>query len=325
MNEALQHISSEIQKLENNLKTVIFGQDELIKNLIITIFSGGHALLEGTPWLGKTRTIRALAESFSLDNKRISFTPDLLPSDLIGAEIFRPNSLNFEIRKWPIFTNILLADEINRTPPKVQSALLEAMEERQVTIGIETIQLPKPFFVFATQNPLENEWTYPLPEAQLDRFFMKIPLHFPDFESEKNILQKNNLQNPPLEKVFSWQEILEIQNFLQKTIRVDEKIYDYVLRILNTYRELTQQDLYFSTHEPLLTYWPSTRAWISLIRGAKVRAVLEGRDYVLPEDIKSCAHEIINHRIGLSYFAISENFSPKQITEKILDSVKILD
>lgn len=324
MNDALLHISQEIQKLENNLQSVIFGQNELIQNLIITVFSGGHALLEGTPGLGKTRTIRALAESFSLDHKRISFTSDLLPSDLIGAEIFRPNSGNFEIRKWPIFTNILLADEINRTPPKVQSALLEAMEERQVTIGNETFLLPKPFFVFATQNPLENEGTYPLPEAQLDRFFMKIPLHFPDYENEKNILQNHNSPKNSLAKIFSWAEILEIQDFLQKTIQVDDKIYNYVLRILTTYRELTHKDSLFALGEPLLDYGPSTRAGIALIRGAKVRAVLHGRDFALPEDIKALVPNIINHRIGLSYFAQSENISKQNITEKILDSVHIL-
>lgn len=198
------------------------------------------------------------------------------------------------------------------------------MEERRVTIGNETIPLAKPFFVFATQNPLENEGTYPLPEAQLDRFFMKISLDFPDFESEKIILQKH--ASPPviLEKFFSGQEIIEIQDFLQKSIRVDDKIYDYVLRILREYRELTHSDAFFDTHEPLLNYGPSTRAGLSLIRGAKVRAVLENRDYVLPDDIKSLSHEIINHRIGLSYNAMSERISEKNITKKILDSVSIL-
>ena len=275
MNEALTHISEAMNSLKKNLQNAILGQDDLLEKLIITVFAGGHALLEGTPGLGKTRTIRALAKSFSLESKRISFTSDLLPSDLIGAEIFRPNNGQFEIRKGPIFTNILLADEINRTPPKVQSALLEAMEERQVTIGNETITLPRPFFVFATQNSLENEGTYPLPEAQLDRFFMKIVLDFPDFESEKKILENNFQDQILVANIFSGEEILEIQDFLQKSIRVDEKIFQYVLRILNTYRELTKSDTIFETHEPILAYGPSTRAGLALIRGAKIRAVMQ--------------------------------------------------
>lgn len=324
MNEALFHISETIKNLENNLKSVIIGQDDLIRKLIITIFSGGHALIEWKPWLGKTRAIRALAESFSLDNKRISFTSDLLPSDLIGSEIFRPNSHNFEIRKWPIFTNILLADEINRTPPKVQSALLEAMEERQVTIGNETIPLPKPFFVFATQNPLENEGTYPLPEAQLDRFFMKIILDFPNPENEKKIFEKNFSQKNPLPSIFSWEEIIEIQNFIEKMVKIDEKIIDYISRILIAYRHLEKSDTLFKSGDALLSYGPSTRAGLTLIRAAKVRAVTEGRDFVLPEDIKVLAPNIINHRIGLSYHAMSEGFTKEKITEKILDFVNIL-
>lgn len=217
----------------------------------------------------------------------------------------------------------MLADEINRTPPKVQSALLEAMEERQITIGNTTFRLPEPFFVFATQNPLENEGTYPLPEAQLDRFFMKIHLDFPDFESEKNILQKN-FSTTTLKKFFSAQEIREIQNFLEKSITADEKICDYILRILRAYRDLTRSDNLFQTHQPLLSHGPSTRAGIALMRGAKIRALIHGRDYVLPEDIKSLVPNIINHRIGLSYMAESENISKKMITEKILDSVTIL-
>lgn len=324
MNEALSHIFEATTTLKKSLQSVILGQDELIDNLIITVFSGGHGLIEWTPWLGKTRAIRALASSFSLENKRISFTSDLLPSDLIGVEVFRPNTHNFEVRKWPIFTNILLADEINRTPPKVQSALLEAMEERQVTIGNETHELPKPFFVFATENPLENEGTFPLPEAQLDRFFMKINLDFPNPESEKKIFLENYDFNFSISPVFSWREILEIQNFIQKTIPTDEKIVDYIERILLKYRSLTREDTIFETSEPLLSYGPSTRAGLALVRGAKVRAVLNNRDYVLPEDIKALVPNVLNHRISLSYHAFGENITIQKITEKILDTVEIL-
>lgn len=322
MNEALLHISEVFKQIQNRLNTEILGQEKLTQNLVIAIFSGGHTLLEGTPWLGKTRTIRALANIFSLDHKRISFTPDLLPSDLIGAEIFRPHTGNFEIRKWPIFTNILLADEINRTPPKVQSALLEAMEERQVTIGNETISLPQPFFVFATQNPLENEGTYPLPEAQLDRFFMKIQLSHPNIYHEKRILSWDFTSNDlPL---LSGAEIREIQNFIKKSVKIDEKIIDYIARILAEYRQLTKNENIFAKNEKILDYGPSTRAGLALVSAARVYALLNERDYVLPQDIKALIPEILHHRIGLSYAAFSENISKQEITDKILDNVAIL-
>lgn len=323
MNEALTHISEALKNLKKSLQEAIIGQDNLLENLIITVFAGGHALIEGAPGLGKTRAIRALASSFSGDNKRISFTSDLLPSDLIGSEIFRPNTGKFDVRKWPIFTNILLADEINRTPPKVQSALLEAMEERQVTIGETTFVLPSPFFVFATQNPIENEGTYPLPEAQLDRFFMKIILDYPTIENEKNIFT-SNLDETKITPIFSGDEIIEISNFLQKTIKIDEKIIDYIARLLDEYRKNTRTDTLFGTSHSLLEYWPSTRAGLALIRSAKVRALMNSRDFVLPEDIKALVPNIINHRIGLSYHSISEGISREQISEKILDTVILI-
>ena len=216
----------------------------------------------------------------------------------------------------------MLADEINRTPPKVQSALLEAMEERQVTIGNETFALPSPFFVFATQNPLENEGTYPLPEAQLDRFFMKIQLSHPATEAEKRILSGDFSTQSEL--ILSGSEILEIQNFIKKSVQVDEKILDYVTRVLSAYRHLAVEDMFFGTGEKLLEYGPSTRAGMALVSGARVRAVILGRDFVLPEDIKSLIPEIIHHRIGLSYNAQSERITLSQITEKVLDSVGIL-
>lgn len=324
MNTSISVISTLLAEIKSRLQEEIIGQDSLLENLIITIFSGGHTLLEWPPGLWKTRTIRALANIFSLENKRISFTPDLLPSDLIGSEIFRMGKGEFEMRKWPIFTNILLADEINRTPPKVQSALLEAMEEKQVTIGTTTFPLPHPFFVFATQNPLEHEGTFPLPEAQLDRFLMKIILSYPELSAEKQILQNISPQttkNPLL----SGEEIIEIQDYITKNIRIDEKIIDYILRIIWAYRNLTQQDILFGNNFPLLSYWPSTRAGLALVQTSRVQAILNGRDYVLPEDIKALVPNIINHRIWLSYEAMSENISIEQITQSLLDSVHILD
>lgn len=286
--------------------------------------------MEGVPGLGKTKTIRSLAHALSLPSKRISFTPDLLPSDLIGAEIFRPGKGNFEIRKGPVFTSILLADEINRTPPKVQSALLEAMEEKRITIADSTIDLPSPFVVFATQNPLEHEGTYPLPEAQLDRFLMRIILSYPNKEDETRILaevteqvvKKPTTKKTPknTEEGNISQDITEMIAYITTNIRCDAHIIHYVTELLGAYRALTHTT---NTSDALLAYGPSTRAGIAMIRSARVLALLRGRDYILPEDIKYLAHDIFDHRIGLSYSAMSDGLSVYAITERILDTVTI--
>ncbi len=323
MNPALTHITDTLQSIKSDIQEEIIGQDDLIEKLIITFFAGGHALLEWVPGLGKTKTIRSFARVLSLDTGRISFTPDLLPSDLTGSEIYRAAKSTFEIRKWPIFTNILLADEINRTPPKVQSALLEAMEEKKVTIGDKTLELPSPFVVFATQNPLEHEWTYPLPEAQLDRFLMKIVLTYPSGEDEKKIWtqecnkttdkKKSNTEkrNP--------EDLIEMIDYIASNVRVDDQIYEYVGSIIWATRKLVT-----TPTNPVLSYGASTRAGLALIRASRVRAVMAGREYVLPEDIKSLAHTIIDHRIGLSYESQSEWVTAYSVTEKILDNVKII-
>jgi MoxR-like ATPase len=244
MNSALEHIHELLLRLKNEVQKDIIGQDDLIDKLIITLFAGGHALIEGVPGLGKTKTVRTLATVLALDTKRISFTPDLLPSDLTGSEIYRIGKGDFTVRKGPIFTNILLADEINRTPPKVQSALLEAMEEKKVTIGDTTFPLSEPFVVFATQNPLEHEGTYPLPEAQLDRFLMKIVLHYPNTTDEKRIFlseTKESLRDreerfEPINPT----DIIEMQEYIKNTVRVDEKIYEYISSLLEATRKLTK-------------------------------------------------------------------------------------
>ncbi|MBP9779964.1 AAA family ATPase [Candidatus Gracilibacteria bacterium] len=360
MNPALSHIRDILIGFRNEVKKDIIGQDELIDKLLITVFSGGHALLEGVPGLGKTRTIRSLAMALSLDTKRISFTPDLLPSDLTGNEIYRVKDGKFEVRKGPIFTGILLADEINRTPPKVQSALLEAMEEKRVTIGEKTLDLPLPFIVFATQNPLEHEGTYPLPEAQLDRFLMKIVLDYPSREDERQILiQETSIKNSHdttkssstslsklginlLESEYSVPhplsvekdgttslkegDFLEIIDYIAKNIRVDEKIYEYVGDILTELRKLTQIPIQGKREEAfaLLSYGPSTRAGLALIRAGRIHALLDNRDYMLPDDVKSLAHDILDHRIGLSYEAQSEGVSTWSVTAKVLENVKII-
>ncbi len=343
MNPALTHIHDTLQSIKTDIKNEIIGQDDLIDKMIITFFAGGHALLEWVPGLGKTRTIRTFASVLGLDTGRVSFTPDLLPSDLTGNEIYRQQSGKFEIRKWPIFTSILLADEINRTPPKVQSALLEAMEEKKVTIGDKTLDLPSPFVVFATQNPLEHEGTYPLPEAQLDRFLMRIILDYPSLSDEKQILMHETWNNTNIDThtdtlksstvrlssvSITPTDIIEMIDYIGQNIRVDERIYDYVESLLVATRKLTkieqvQSNPMQSSKTPILSYGASTRAGLALIKAAKVRAVMMDRDYVLPEDIKSLAHDIIDHRIGLSYEAMGTGITAYSVTAQILDSVAI--
>lgn len=348
MNPALTHIQETLLSIQTGAKKEIIGQDALLEKLIITIFAGGHALLEWVPGLGKTKTIRTISDILGLDTKRISFTPDLIPSDLTGNEIYRPQKGDFHIRKGPIFTNILLADEINRTPPKVQSALLEAMEEKRVTISETTFTLSKPFIVFATQNPLEHEGTYPLPEAQLDRFLMRIHIDYPLKEDEKQIFiqetshtipssdAKNTIgenieetdssshQNDTKNEVLTitGNDIIEMTEYISDHTHVDDNIYDYISDILHETRRLTHDSTNALSRAPL-AYGASTRAGLSLIRASKVRAVMQGRDYVMPEDIKWLAHDIIDHRIGLSYEAISEWITQFTIVSKILETVKI--
>lgn len=353
MNPALTHIHDTLHHIKSQIEKDIIGQSELIDKMLITFFAGGHALIEWVPGLGKTKAVRTFARVIGLDTGRISFTPDLLPSDLTGNEIYRPGKWTFEVRKWPIFTHILLADEINRTPPKVQSALLEAMEEKKVTIGDETFPLPSPFVVFATQNPLEHEGTYPLPEAQLDRFLMCIILDYPNTEDEKRIFvqetSKKDIEtatdtkedtsiDPEKEnkKTAAWLssvsvsitegDILEMIDYIARSVRVDEKIYEYVSDLISATRKLTLSLNQLTTqpaNQPILSYGASTRAGLALIRASKVRAVIERRDYVLPEDIKSLAHAIIDHRIWLSYESASDGVTAYAVIEDILDSVRI--
>lgn len=316
MNTYLTTTRDIILSLEANIATTIIWQNELTRKLMIALFSGGHVLLEWVPWLGKTKTVKTLAALLWYDFKRISFTPDLLPSDLTGVEIYRQTTGKFEIRKWPIFSNILLADEINRTPPKVQSALLEAMEESQITIGNETFALPSPFFVIATQNPLEHEGTYPLPEAELDRFFMKIALTYPDTLDEQKILMQehNSIESEKTNSHLSPKELLEIRQYIKSNIHIDEKIYVYIADILSATR---------SPVNAKIEYWASTRAGIALRDGARVTALLAGRDYVTPDDIKYIALDVLRHRIGRTYEALAEKISTDEIVTEILESVKI--
>jgi MoxR-like ATPase len=320
LSPALTHIHDTLMNIRDTVKQDIIWQDDLVEKLIVAVFTGWHVLIEWVPGLGKTKTIRTLARVLGMETKRISFTPDLLPSDLTGNEIYRPQKWEFIVRKWPIFTNILLADEINRTPPKVQSALLEAMEEHQVTIGEESFPLPSPFIVFATQNPLEHEGTYPLPEAELDRFIMRVVIHYPTKEDEKKVLQMSKTEN--INKVsldITTKDIEEMREYIDGTILVDEKIYDYVCNLLDELRKLAET----TSDWRILDYGPSTRAGLALIRAGKTYALLKGRDFVLPEDIKSLAHSVLEHRIWLSYTSLVEKKTPYQIIDSVLMTVSI--
>ncbi len=350
MNPHLSSTRDILLSIESAMQMTIIWQDDLIRWLIIALFARGHVLIEWVPGLGKTKAVKTLASVLGYDFKRVSFTPDLLPSDITWHEMYRKETGKFEVRKWPIFTNILLADEINRTPPKVQSALLEAMEEHQVTIGEKSLELPKPFFVIATENPLEHEGTYPLPEAELDRFLMKIIIDYPKKEDEKTILMQSSLSFSERESlgkrsslreddkkigILSADECIEIASYIQENIKVDEKIYDYISDILEMTRTRKKDSPPYlfegGKQEPskqeniqnALSYGASTRAGLALVRGARVRALLEWRDYVTPEDIKSLAPMILRHRIGLSYEAMAKKISPDMVIGEILSSVRV--
>lgn len=323
-------IKEHITEIRASIRTSIIWQDALVEKMLITYFAGWHALLEWVPGLGKTLAVKTFAEAIGSDFKRISFTPDLLPSDLTGSEIYRPSEGKFSVRKWPIFTDILLADEINRTPPKVQSALLEAMEEHQVTIGEETFPLSKGFTVFATENPIEHAGTYPLPEAELDRFMMKILLDYPESRDEVEIMriqsQKQYSEDSSPEKgrrrtkKSQSHDITNIRDSIISLVNIDNKIFDYISSLLDATR---YPGKWYDSIAPLIEYWASTRAWLALVRCARVRAMIEWRDYVLPEDIKYLAHEVLRHRIGLSYEAVGTGVKPDELITYILDNTVV--
>jgi len=311
----MQEFSEKIQLLLEEVGKVIVGQDSLKRDIVIAMLAGWHILLEWAPGLAKTRTVNSFAQALKLDFQRIQFTPDLLPSDLVGAKIYDPDLKEFSIKKGPIFANFVLADEINRAPSKVQSALLESMEEKQVTIWETTFELTRPFMVLATQNPLEQEGTFHLPEAQLDRFLLKTLIDYPTPFEEKKILQwALNRDEYTIKKIFWKKDILALQKQIEN-IQVSESIYEYICRIILSSRD---NELY-----PEIVYGGSPRASLALMRTAKVLAAMQGRDYVLPEDIKEMAFPVLRHRIILSYEAQAEWIGPDTMIEKILDTVTI--
>jgi MoxR-like ATPase len=322
INEKIKEKSSFVSVLKNEVKKRVVGQNYMIDRILIALFTDGHILLEGVPGLAKTLTVNTIAEAINLSFKRIQFTPDLLPADLTGSLIFDSKSGDFYPKKGPIFTNILLADEVNRAPAKVQSAMLESMQEKQVTLGNESHKLPSPFFVLATQNPIEQEGTYPLPEAQTDRFMLKIKVDYPTLGEEKKIMEmygkSNNIQ---INKIIKPEDIMEVGKTIDE-IYVDDGIKDYILRIVFATRKPEEYKLLFDLKQ-YIDFGASPRASLYLLKGAKALAFLKGRGFVTPDDIKEIAYDVLRHRIILSFEAEAEELSTEDIIKEILSNIEV--
>lgn len=321
INQRVREESAFVTSLKQEVGKVIVGQSELIDRLIIGLLANGHVLLEGVPGLAKTLTIQTLSQALATDFQRIQFTPDLLPADLIGTLIYNQKEGDFIIKKGPIFSNIILADEINRAPAKVQSALLEAMQERQVTIGEETFFLPKPFLVMATENPVEQEGTYPLPEAQVDRFMLKICVGYPSREEERLILDRMAHAEPPapIQPIITPEQILRARQTVDE-IYIDDKIKAYIIDLIFATREPEQAGLHL---EEYIKYGASPRATISLTLAARAHAFMEGRGYVTPQDIKSVAPDVLRHRLLLTYEAEAEELTSDELIRQILAEIPV--
>lgn len=320
INERVQKEAVFVEGLLSELRKVIVGQKDMLDRLVIGLLSRGHILLEGVPGLAKTLAVRSLADSIDCRFQRIQFTPDLLPADLVGTLIYNQKDGNFIPKKGPIFTNLLLADEINRAPAKVQSALLEAMQERQVTIGDTTYPLEEPFLVMATQNPIEQEGTYPLPEAQVDRFMLKIKLDYPNRKEEREILDRMSTENiPQASRAVGPEEILKARRVVED-VYTDDRIKEYIISIVFATREPGEFGLDI---KDLIEYGGSPRATLYLTQAARAHAFIRGRGYVTPEDVKSIGPDILRHRVILSYEAEAENVKPEEIIQRIFDAVEV--
>ncbi len=301
---------------------VLVGQEAMVSRLLIGLLTGGHVLLEGLPGLAKTLTVRTLARAIDTGFSRIQFTPDMLPADVIGTEVFNPKEATYSIKKGPVFSNLILADEINRAPAKVQAALLEAMQERQATIGDQTYTLDEPFLVLATQNPIEQEGTYPLPEAQVDRFMLKVKVGYPSRDEELRVVDRMSGVRPPQETqtVASPQAILEARAIADQAF-VDPKVRDYIVDIVRASRDPAGADI--ASLAGMIEVGASPRASISLMKAAKAHALLQGRGYVTPHDVKTLAPDVLRHRVLLSYEAEAEGLSSDSVVNKILDNVPV--
>ena len=310
-----------VDRITRELHKRVVGQEDMIEKLLIGLLTGGHVLLEGVPGLAKTLTVRSLADTIHASFERIQFTPDLLPADVVGTMIYNQRTGEFSARKGPIFANIVLADEINRAPPKVQSALLEGMQERQVTLGGETFPLPSPFLVLATQNPIEQEGTYPLPEAQVDRFMLKLRVGYPDRETEKEIMRRMSGKDPvPLEAVANIEELFAARAAISE-MYMDDKIADYIVDIVHATREPGTFGL--GNLSSLIEYGASPRASIFLATCARANAYLRGRGYVLPDDVKAIAPDVLRHRIITSFEAEAEEVTSDHIIGRIFEAVDV--
>lgn len=322
LNEKINHSATFIDKINAEIGKVIVGQHHMVERLLIGLLSNGHILLEGVPGLAKTLSIKSLASTINAQFSRIQFTPDLLPADVVGTMIYNQQKNEFMVRKGPIFANFILADEINRAPAKVQSALLEAMQERQVTIGNNSYKLEEPFLVLATQNPIEQEGTYPLPEAQVDRFMLKVIIDYPTKTEEQAIIRQNvqGLQQVRLNAVVSTQEVLSARELVRQ-VYMDEKVEQYIIDIVFATRYPDQYNL--AKLKPLISFGGSPRASINLALAAKAYAYLNKRGYVIPEDVRNICKDVLRHRIGLTYEAEAENVNVEMIITEILKAVNV--
>ena len=319
LNDLIASKSGVVNLVNQGMKQMIVGQKHLVDSLLIALLSNGHVLLEGVPGLAKTLAIKTLASIIDAKYSRIQFTPDLLPADVIGTMMYSVRNETFQIKKGPIFANFVLADEINRAPAKVQSALLEAMQERQVTIGDNTFKLDNPFRVMATQNPIEQEGTYPLPEAQVDRFLLKVVISYPNKEEEKEIIRQNiHSVKPEIRPLLKPEEIIDTQKIVEQ-IYIDEKIERYIVDIVYATRFPAESGL--KDLAGIISFGASPRASISLALASRAYAFLRGRGYVIPEDVRAVCHDVLRHRIGLSYEAEANNISADEIISGILDKV----
>ena len=321
LNERIESKSSFVNMITMGMDKVIVGQKHLVESLLIGLLSDGHILLEGVPGLAKTLAIKTLSSLIDAEYSRIQFTPDLLPADVIGTMIYSQKSEEFQVKQGPIFANFVLADEINRAPAKVQSALLEAMQERQVTISEHTYKLPKPFLVMATQNPIEQEGTYPLPEAQVDRFMLKVIINYPKKEEEKLIIRQNiSGERPEIKPILTKEEILDARNVVRE-VYLDEKIERYIVDIVFATRFPAEAGL--PNLASMISFGASPRASINLALAARAYAFIKRRGYVIPEDIRAVCHDVMRHRIGLSYEAEANNLTSEEVISEILNKVEV--
>ena len=321
LNEWIERQSAFVTNLTTGMDQVIVGQKHLVESLLIGLLSDGHVLLEGVPGLAKTLAIKTLASLIDAQYSRIQFTPDLLPADVIGTMVYSQKDETFQVKRGPVFANFVLADEINRAPAKVQSALLEAMQERQVTIGKETFKLPEPFLVLATQNPIEQEGTYPLPEAQVDRFMLKVVIDYPKLEEEKLIIRQNiNGDKLNVKPILKADEIIEARKVVRQ-VYLDEKIEKYIVDIVFATRYPEKYDL--KELKDMIGFGGSPRASINLALAARSYAFIKRRGYVIPEDVRAVAHDVLRHRIGLTYEAEASNMTSDEIVSKILNKVEV--